>query len=81
VSVQILFLGPLQDISGCIEQEAPAPLDWPRLLDAVGPSVAEQLEADERIQVACSGVVLADRTKLRARDGDKVGLLPPVSGG
>lgn len=78
--VRIVFLGPLRDFAGCEEREVAAPLDWQGLLDTVDPAVAEQLR-DERVNVACAGRVLADKTALAARDGDEVALLPPVSGG
>lgn len=80
MSVRICFLGPLADLAGAQVREVPGPLDWPGLLDAVGPSLAAQLR-DERVHVACAGNVLADKTTLAARDGDDVALLPPVSGG
>ena len=80
MSVRIVFLGPLSDIVGAAERAVAAPLDWAGLLDAVGPMLAEQL-CDARVYVACAGRVLADKTALRAVDGDEVALLPPVSGG
>lgn len=80
MSVTILFLGPLRDLAGQDVREVPAPLDWPGLLEAVGPEVAEQLR-QERVNVACAGRVLADKQSLEAQDGDEVALLPPVSGG
>ncbi|MFU7527936.1 MoaD/ThiS family protein [Qipengyuania sp. ASV99] len=76
----ILFLGPLRDLQGAETCEVSAPLDWAGLLGAVSDSVAEQL-AGERVNVACGGRVLADKTALHAQDGDEVALLPPVSGG
>lgn len=60
--------------------EAAAPLDWNALLEAVPVQVAEQLEL-KRVNIACAGRVLADKTSLHAQDGDEVALLPPVSGG
>ncbi|WP_427965784.1 MoaD/ThiS family protein [Altererythrobacter sp.] len=78
--VTIVFLGPLRDLAGEDAREATAPLDWEGLLDAVGPQVAEQLR-EKRVNVACSGKVLADKTDLLAQDGDEIALLPPVSGG
>ena len=48
--------------------------------DAVGEAVAGQLN-EERVNIACGGRVLADKTALHAEDGDEVALLPPVSGG
>ncbi|UIP06292.1 MoaD/ThiS family protein [Erythrobacter sp. SDW2] len=78
--VTIIFLGPLRDLAGEGERAVPAPLDWAGLLLAVGPEVAEQLQQD-RVNVACAGRVLADKTTLAAQDGDEVALLPPVSGG
>ncbi|MDY7097825.1 MAG: MoaD/ThiS family protein [Pseudomonadota bacterium] len=80
MSVTILFLGPLRDLAGVQTAEVSAPLDWQGLLDAVGPQVAEQL-CQDRVNVACAGKVLGDKTALLAQDGDEVALLPPVSGG
>ena len=80
MSVTILFLGPLRDMASEQSREVDGPLDWQRLLEAVGPDIAEQLQ-QERVNVACAGKVLADKTTLQAVDGDEVALLPPVSGG
>ncbi|MDP4574759.1 MoaD/ThiS family protein [Qipengyuania sp. G39] len=80
MAVTILFLGPLRDLAGEQALEVQAPLDWSGLLEAVGPQVAERL-AEQRVNVACAGKVLADKTRLDAEDGDEVALLPPVSGG
>lgn len=80
MGVRILFLGPLRELAGKDDHEADAPLDWAGLLSVVGPDVAEQL-GEERVNVACAGKVLTDKTTLLARDGDEVALLPPVSGG
>ncbi|OBX18516.1 molybdopterin synthase sulfur carrier subunit [Erythrobacter sp. QSSC1-22B] len=80
MAVRIVFLGPLRDLAGVAERDAPAPLDWATLLETVGPQLAEQLR-EERVHVACAGKVLADKTALLARDGEEVALLPPVSGG
>ena len=80
MAVKVLFLGPLRDLAGTDSAEMPAPLDWSTLLSNVAEPVAEQLQA-ERVNVACAGRVLADKTQLQAQDGDEVALLPPVSGG
>lgn len=76
----ILFLGPLQELAGEDSREVDAPLDWAGLLEAVGAEVSEQLQSD-RVNIACGGKVLAEKTALVAKDGDEVALLPPVSGG
>ena len=80
MAVRILFLGPLSDLAGAGEREVAGPLDWDGLLASVGPEVAGQLRGD-RVNVACAGKVLADKTALLAQDGEEVALLPPVSGG
>lgn len=80
MAVKIVFLGPLRDLAGADSQEVAAPLDWAGLLGAVGDEVAGQL-TQERVNIACGGRVLADKTALNAKDGDEVALLPPVSGG
>ena len=80
MAITIRFLGPLRDLAGEAVREVDGPLDWAGLLDVVGPDVAAQL-SEERVNVACAGAVLADKTKLSAKDGDEVALLPPVSGG
>jgi len=80
MAVKIVFLGPLRDMAGMDSAEVEAPLDWAGLLAAVGADVAAQLQ-EERVNIACGGRVLADKTQLRAMDGDEVALLPPVSGG
>ncbi|MEM1195189.1 MAG: MoaD/ThiS family protein [Pseudomonadota bacterium] len=78
--MKIVFLGPLRDLAGQATLEVPAPLDWTGLLAAVGPHVAAQLD-EERVNVACAGKVLGDKTALSAGYGEEVALLPPVSGG
>ncbi|GMN02718.1 MoaD/ThiS family protein [Erythrobacter sp. MTPC3] len=80
MAVSILFLGPLSDLAGKGSCDVDAPLDWDGLIAAVGPAVAEQLQT-KRVNIACAGRVLADKTALAAKDGDEVALLPPVSGG
>ena len=80
MAITILFLGPLRDLAGEPSREVEAPLDWAGLLDVVSPEVAAQLN-EERVNVACAGKVLGDKTALAAKDGDEVALLPPVSGG
>ena len=80
MSVRVLFLGPLRDLAGQDEMHLEAPLDWDQLLLAVKPEVAAQLR-EERVNVACKGRLLADKTSLFAENGDEVALLPPVSGG
>jgi molybdopterin synthase sulfur carrier subunit len=79
-SVEIVFLGPLADKAGTERRVVPAPLDWSGLLSALEPDLAQEI-AKERINVACGGKVLSDKTELAARAGDEVALLPPVSGG
>ncbi|MEO1648163.1 MAG: MoaD/ThiS family protein [Pseudomonadota bacterium] len=80
MAVKILFLGPLRDLAGAPSREVEGPLDWAGLLDVVGPELAAQL-GEERVNVACAGKVLGEKTDLNAMDGDEVALLPPVSGG
>jgi molybdopterin synthase sulfur carrier subunit len=78
--VRILFLGPLRDDAGAEHRDVPGPLDWAGLLQAVGPEVRDAL-LDDRVNVACAGRVLVDKSMLHADGEDEVALLPPVSGG
>ena len=80
MSVKIVFLGPLRDLAGEETRLVEAPLDWAGLVEAVGTVVAEQVQ-EARVNIACGGKVLSDKTALNAADGDEVALLPPVSGG
>ena len=80
MAVKIVFLGPLRDMAGMESTEVEGPLDWAGLLGVVGEEVAGQIQ-EERVNVACGGRVLGDKTQLQAQDGDEVALLPPVSGG
>lgn len=80
MAVRIVFLGPLRDLAGKDAIEVSAPLDWSGLVQSVGEGLAGQLQSD-RVNVACAGRVLSDKTTLNASDGDEVALLPPVSGG
>ena len=80
MAVTILFLGPLRDLAGMESCNVTAPLDWNGLLNAVPQDVAAQLQ-ERRVNIACAGKVLGDKTALNAKDGDEVALLPPVSGG
>jgi molybdopterin synthase sulfur carrier subunit len=80
MAITIIFLGPLRDLAGADSRTVDAPLDWNGLLEAVGDELVGQL-TNERVNVACGGKVLADKTSLHAVDGDEVALLPPVSGG
>ena len=69
MSVRVLFLGPLADSAGTDELMAEAPLDWNGLLSLLDPETAAVLRED-RVNVACAGRVLADKTALTAHDGD-----------
>lgn len=80
MAVKVIFLGPLRDLAGEEMRDFAAPLTWNGLLVAVDEKLAEQLRSD-RVNVACGGKVLSDKTTLNASDGDEVALLPPVSGG
>ncbi|RDC60420.1 hypothetical protein HME9302_01627 [Alteripontixanthobacter maritimus] len=80
MAITILFLGPLRDLATSDSIAVDAPLDWAGLIAAVPDAVASELRG-ERVNIACAGRVLADKTTLAAVDGDEIALLPPVSGG
>lgn len=80
MAVKLVFLGRLADLAGAPEREVGAPLDWPALVEALQGDLGEWIAGD-RVKLALNGAVLADKTVLRAEDGDEVALLPPVSGG
>jgi len=80
MAVTLVFLGKLADLAGAPEREVPGPLDWPGLL-AVLPGPLGEVVATDKVKLAVSGTILADKATLLASDGDEVALLPPVSGG
>lgn len=80
MAAHIVFLGPLADLAGTADMDAPTPLDWAGLLALMNHETAAELRGD-RVNVACGGKVLANKTDLLAQDGDEIALLPPVSGG
>ncbi|QZH75325.1 MAG: MoaD/ThiS family protein [Erythrobacter sp.] len=80
MTVTVVFLGKLADLSGQGERLLPAPLDWPGLLAALDDELAEAV-GGEKVRLAVDGELLADKTTLAALDGSEVALLPPVSGG
>ncbi len=80
MSVRLVFLGRLADLMGVAEREVGAPLDWSALRDALHGELGDWLASD-KVRLAVNGIVLPDKTALRAQDGDEVALLPPVSGG
>jgi molybdopterin synthase sulfur carrier subunit len=80
VAVKLVFLGKLADLAGTPEMDVPGPLDWSGLLEALPGPLGEMARGD-KVKLAVSGTVLADKTALTAQDGDEVALLPPVSGG
>ena len=69
-----------QDFAESPEMTAETPLDWAGLLALVNDELATEIQSD-KVNVACAGEVLADKTGLLAEDGDEVAILPPVSGG
>ena len=80
MAVRLVFLGKLADLAGAPERAVEAPLDWAALVDALQDDLGEWLSGD-KVKLAVNGAVLADKTALKANDGDEVALLPPVSGG
>jgi molybdopterin synthase sulfur carrier subunit len=80
MSVKLVFLGRLADLTGVAEREVAAPLDWSGLLDALQQELGGWLASD-KVKLAVNGTLLADKMALSAADGDEVALLPPVSGG
>ena len=80
MSIRIVFLGRLADLAGAPEREIAGPLDWPALVEALRGDLGEWVTGD-KVKLALNGAVLADKAALRAKDGDEIALLPPVSGG
>ncbi len=79
MSVKLVFLGKLADLAATPEKNVAGPLDWAGLLDALPGPLGEAVQGD-KVKLALNGTVLADKTALRANDGDEIALLPPVSG-
>jgi molybdopterin synthase sulfur carrier subunit len=80
MAVKLVFLGRLADLVGAPKREVAGPLDWSTLVRALEDELGEWIAGD-KVRLAVNGAVLADKTALRASDGDEVALLPPVSGG
>jgi len=80
MAVKLVFLGKLADLAGATELDAPGPLDWQGLLDALPGPLATAVAGD-KVKLALGGKILADKFAVLANDGDEIALLPPVSGG
>lgn len=80
MAVAVVMLGRLADLAGAPEIAVPGPCDWAGLLAALPVGLAEVV-ASEKVRLALNGALLADKSSLKAQDGDEVALLPPVSGG
>jgi len=82
MALTVVFMGRLADLAGKTEQQLvlTAPVGWAGLLGMLDPALADAL-AEEKVQLALNGLLLADRLALLAHDGDEVAFLPPVSGG
>ncbi|RJY08008.1 MoaD/ThiS family protein [Aurantiacibacter aquimixticola] len=80
MAVRVILLGKLADLADDPGMTLDAPVDWRRLLDALGPELADAARQDT-VRVAVDGDVLGDKTALDAGEGAEVALLPPVSGG
>ena len=78
--ITVVLLGKLADLGGAPSLTLAAPLDWAGLKAALPASLAQALD-DPRNHVALNGALLADKSVLRAGEGDEIALLPPVSGG
>ncbi len=82
MTVRVLFLGKLADQAKEAERviEVAEPLDWNGLLNHFEPVLGAMLRGD-KICVALNGMLIPDKLKLWAGNGDEVAFLPPVSGG
>jgi sulfur-carrier protein len=80
--LRLVYMGKLADLAGMAEQAVPAAgsLDWEGLLALLPSGVGNSLRG-EKVKVALNGVLVADKTALKASDGDEIAFLPPVSGG
>lgn len=78
--ITVVLLGKLADLGGAPTLQLAAPLDWAGLKAGLPETLAAALD-NPRNRVALNGALVADKTLLKAGEGDEIALLPPVSGG
>ena len=79
MAARLVFLGRLADLAGAGEREVePGPLE--AVLAGLPAELAVAL-LGERIRIAHTGELIAERGGIVLGDGDELAFLPPVSGG
>jgi molybdopterin synthase sulfur carrier subunit len=80
MTVDLVFLGRLEEIAGCGRRPVPAASSIDEVIDALEPELAQALRAP-RVKLAVNGILLQDTDAPVLRVGDEIAFLPPVSGG
>ncbi len=80
MTLNLIFLGRLEDVAGQGARSIPLATTIDSVIDGLEPRLAEALRAP-RVKLAVNGILLQDSDAPVLRDGDEIAFLPPVSGG
>lgn len=80
MSINLVFLGRLEDTAGGGNRSVPLASSVDAVIDALEPELGRALKGP-RVKLAVNGILLRDRESLVLKDGDEIAFLPPVSGG
>ncbi|GFM28282.1 MULTISPECIES: MoaD/ThiS family protein [unclassified Novosphingobium] len=80
MSLNLVFLGRLEDVAGRGKLTVPVLPCIDAVIASLEPSLGHALKAP-RVKLAVNGILVQDTDAPVLKDGDEIAFLPPVSGG